>query len=523
MPQLSLRHQGDEPTPLPLTLPPLPPLHINERIQHFGQRGTIRYVGTLDGRGDQTWLGIEWDEVGRGRHDGTVDGRQYFTTRKEGAGTFLKVEKLERRGVYLMQGVWRRYVEEAGDMEYKKERHVLGGTGGVVEFWVGDFGGRIEGLERVDVGGMCVGRVGKGVGGVLKGLRELRVGRSLFEEIAIVGEILDEFEGLEVLDVSGNVLKGSYIGDSRRHRGLKELIMNGCEVSVEGVGEVCKRARDLREVRVHGCGLGGLEVWKGKMERVEVLDLDGNCIGWRDITEVLGRMKTLRVLYLSGNGLRDCEIELEGRFERLERLSLGENELEEWRIVEGLRGVKGLKWLRLTGNGIMEREVQGVTGRMITIGRLGGLEVLDGSFIEKDERVYAERRYLGVVIARERRKGTEVGELKRRHGRVEELNEKYIDLLEGDENVGGVRKGLIRVVLRKGQRDEGKSVVRWMPGKVTMEKIRAVAERLLRTHSLGKMQIKLGDRVESVEDETREIMFWLSSDNDDISIEICAI
>lgn len=524
MPQLPLGRNGDKLIFSALTFPPLPPLHLDERVQHFGQRGTIRYIGTLEGRGKRMWLGIEWDEVGRGRHDGTADGRRYFTTRKEGAGTFLKAEKLERRGVYLIEGVWRRYMEEAGDMGYRKEKHVLGGVGGVVEFRVGEFGGRIEGLERVDVGGMCVGRVGKGVGDLLKGLRELRVARSLFEDITAVGEILDEFERLEVLDLGGNVLKGFCKGEGEMHGKLKELIMNGCEVSVEGVGGVCRRAGNLREVRVYGCGLGGLEVWKGRMQRVEVLDLDRNCVGWGDVVEVLGKMESLRVLYLSGNGLRDCEVGFEGRFERLEKLSLAENELEGWRVVEGLRRVRGLKWLRLSRNGIMEKEVEGVTGRMVAIGRLGGLEVLDGSCIEKDERVYAERRYLGVVIERERRKGSGEEELKRRHGRMEELQRKYVDLLEGDGKVGGVRKGLIRVVLRKGKWDEGKSVVRWMPGRVTMEKVRAVAARLLRLESFGKMQIKVGRRAEeTIEDESREIRFWLSGDDIDIEIEIlCA-
>ena len=27
------------------------------------------------------WIGVEWDDEGRGRHDGTVNGVQYFHTR----------------------------------------------------------------------------------------------------------------------------------------------------------------------------------------------------------------------------------------------------------------------------------------------------------------------------------------------------------------------------------------------------------------------------------------------------------
>lgn len=527
MAQLPPEHGGgDGLKPSALTFPTLPRLRVNERIQHSGQRGTVRYIGMLEGRGEQIWLGIEWDNPERGRHDGMVGGRQYFKTRKKSAGTFLKVEKLEQRGVYLMESVWKRYVEEAGDTGFKRERHVLGGVGGLVDFRVGEFVGRIEGLVRVDVGSMCVGRIGKGVGDVLKGLRELRVGRSLFDEMRVVGEILDEFEGLEVLDMSGNVLTGSLENGGGVHDKLKELILNGCEVSVGGVGEVCTRARKLRELRVHECWLRGLKVWTGKMEEVEMLDLDGNCVEWEDVVGVLGMMGKLKVLYLSRNGLRDCEVRFEGKFERLEKLSLAENELEGWRAVERLRGMRELKWLRLTGNKIMEEEICGVTGRMITIGRLGGLQVLDGSLIEKDERVYAERRYLSIVIERERRR---IGEeaLKEKHGREKELREKYRDLLGGGGTTAGVRKGLVRVVLEKrrnGSGQESKRVVRWMPGRVTMDKVHAVAERLLRTQLTGGMQIVVGKQAEVVTDESVELSRWTATAEEDAVVRIvCAV
>ena len=43
--------------------------------------GSIRYVGKLRDNpkaGDALWLGVEWDEAGHGKHQGTVDGVKYF-------------------------------------------------------------------------------------------------------------------------------------------------------------------------------------------------------------------------------------------------------------------------------------------------------------------------------------------------------------------------------------------------------------------------------------------------------------
>jgi len=41
-----------------------------------------------------TWLGIEWDDGMRGKHNGIVDGKRYFQTQKPMAGSFIRPGKL---------------------------------------------------------------------------------------------------------------------------------------------------------------------------------------------------------------------------------------------------------------------------------------------------------------------------------------------------------------------------------------------------------------------------------------------
>jgi dynactin complex subunit len=51
---------------------------VGTRINHSGHLGTIKYIGPVDNtRG--LWLGVEWDNPDRGKHDGSKDGKQYFT------------------------------------------------------------------------------------------------------------------------------------------------------------------------------------------------------------------------------------------------------------------------------------------------------------------------------------------------------------------------------------------------------------------------------------------------------------
>jgi hypothetical protein len=51
--------------------------HLGQRLSYDGALCTIRYHGALpDTKG--VWLGVEWDEVDRGKHDGTHQGRRHF-------------------------------------------------------------------------------------------------------------------------------------------------------------------------------------------------------------------------------------------------------------------------------------------------------------------------------------------------------------------------------------------------------------------------------------------------------------
>lgn len=54
---------------------------IGQRVILKQSTGSIRYVGKLLNNpkaGNDIWVGIEWDEEGQGKHQGTVDGVRYF-------------------------------------------------------------------------------------------------------------------------------------------------------------------------------------------------------------------------------------------------------------------------------------------------------------------------------------------------------------------------------------------------------------------------------------------------------------
>lgn len=53
---------------------------VGSRIECAGYYGTVKYIGPVEGH-KGLWLGVDWDDPERGKHNGTVNGVQYFTTR----------------------------------------------------------------------------------------------------------------------------------------------------------------------------------------------------------------------------------------------------------------------------------------------------------------------------------------------------------------------------------------------------------------------------------------------------------
>ncbi len=50
---------------------------VGTRLIHSGHIGTVRFVGPVDGT-QGSWIGVEWDDPQRGKHDGVKDGKRYF-------------------------------------------------------------------------------------------------------------------------------------------------------------------------------------------------------------------------------------------------------------------------------------------------------------------------------------------------------------------------------------------------------------------------------------------------------------
>ena len=90
---------------------------IGQRVEQKLKFGTIRYFGKLQNNpkaGNDLWLGIEWDEEGSGKNNGTVDDFTYFvpqlnTDFSKPSCSFIRHGKIKIGGITFGEAIMQKY------------------------------------------------------------------------------------------------------------------------------------------------------------------------------------------------------------------------------------------------------------------------------------------------------------------------------------------------------------------------------------------------------------------------------
>ncbi|GAA5904368.1 Pac2p [Sporobolomyces salmoneus] len=180
---------------IPNSPPPLP------------QLGTILYRGLVPPTKGE-WLGIEWDDLSRGKHSGTHEksGVRYFETRVEGAGSFLRPNApgLTLEGKSFKQAFESKYLQ--GQSTTSENGNINGGEETTSEFYKTSSNFEVEVVlsEKVAARFRQLGRLREA------GLEWEGLGRAYDSDRDGTERELDELgsrlSGLEVLNLSCTML-----------------------------------------------------------------------------------------------------------------------------------------------------------------------------------------------------------------------------------------------------------------------------------------------------------------------------
>ena len=331
-----------------------------------GHRGFCRYVGPVYGQ-TGTWVGIEWDDSNRGKHDGKHDGTRYFECKRGGKeeetkrASFVRVQKVAP-GTDFVSAAKEKYELESQDAQLEK-RLVFGGKAKktdeneeedvTIELKTKlSLQKKLNELERILLPNARLERVtgraarteddeGEETRPSSSSLNEeegeevlaktfnanathVDVSGNLMTSFVELGKIGKYFRNLEILDAS-NAFYDEDVGDiesgdasalakevalaASQFRNLKTLALNKTRTSWAKALLIIDQMPNLEELRLDRNELQNIAAVDERASRkyfpkVKVLSLDGNtCIKWDDLW-ALRFLPSLETLYAS-----DCSVE----------------------------------------------------------------------------------------------------------------------------------------------------------------------------------------------------------------------
>ncbi|XP_037575752.1 tubulin-specific chaperone E [Dermacentor silvarum] len=519
---------------------------VGTRVSCDGHYGVVRYCGpVVDTKG--TWLGIEWEDPYRGKHNGCHNGVQYFQTRSETGGSFIRPQKVERT-LSVADAVREKYFSTLSDLEapsLSEDQDVL-----LLQFtpnrtvqFVGPekitaILSRGETIREVVLANMPVDRPGNDgeLAGLVPKLQCLVLTHTMLSTWEQVAQITRQLPYLSELHLSKNMLE-----IPKEPAELRDYFRSVRQMVLRGVGYSWDQALQCAEmwpwVENLVLSLNGISVLRPPPEmlfqQLERLSLQDNPISsWETVCH-LGHLPRLKSLSLA-----DCDLtsisfpdtppgQKTPLFANLVILNLHNNRLEEWVSIAELNKLARLEDLFVKGNPVTVRERRHIS-RCLLVAHLGNLQLLDRMAVTRDERreagIYYVNRFfpLWVQCGGTAEGGTPSPEFLREHPRFLSLLKTYgAPETVPDGKTSSLNKRVITVEIHAPQEPDRGPIRKRLPLSMSVEKLKALVMQLFpRKGSRFCLSLaSLEEGKESVLDkERRDLSFYDITDGSRIYV-----
>lgn len=397
---------------------------IDSRIECDGHRGTVKYVGPV-GETKGSWLGIDWDDPSRGKHNGTYEGVKYFTARHPTSGSFIRPGKA-KLGISCTEAIKMRYGLINGDggnddlagidkdtlASVQKEMNapfleVVGFSK------VNRKQSKFDQLKIVWLREQCVSTAGRLPGELRElcpNLEELDISKNLINSWRIVADICYQLRRLVRLNVSENYLPIEENMEISRDSfsTVEDLTMAKMNYNWFDIQQCVSMFPSLREISVSFNVVSIIReplTADDNLMKIRRLTLEGNSIdSWDEILK-LGCLPCLEHLNLNSNKIDKIRFPTDeptaktSQFPSLRQLHVSQNNISEWRSVSELEKLHSLEDLKFRENPVTQNESL-ETARQLIIARISKLKFLNGTEILNDERRGAEFDYLKLYLTK---------------------------------------------------------------------------------------------------------------------------
>ena len=465
------------------------------RIQDCdGFIGTIVYVGPVASAKNQSeqYAGIKWDDVTRGKHDGSVICRstksivRHFGDCGPTQGSFLKLSKVDF-GCNLTSALLReKYVEIQAPLIAPNnllEHTAMTSRGNPkpIEF-LGEMKIRkkqqLEDIDKISLRRLGISKVDEHLDSnetEFENIRHLDLAGNLFCSWSEVVRVINQVPNLEdfsiaynrICDINGD---NDDIDSTLQFPNMKILNLNTCSVkSFNTIQWISKVMPNLEQLCIASSNcfvdidsLDKTNNIKGLFQNLLTLDCSNcNLTSWEhQVTPLFAELPNLQHLCLDDNmissiptpppKLTTSSSSTPLYFPKLQSLQIARTQIEKWMDIEGLNSLCCLNSLKLKSTPLTSRMSQSEV-RFLAIARIPNLKYFNSSQIQQKEIVEAEKRYLTfvtkLVLSSDNSNEEEEQKLLSGHPQYLKLQEKYKTLVDtitqqhNHNHQGGGRQG----------------------------------------------------------------------------------
>ncbi|XP_072516825.1 tubulin-specific chaperone E isoform X2 [Salminus brasiliensis] len=512
---------------------------VGRRVSCDGERGTVRYVGTVPPT-TGLWLGVEWDNPERGKHDGSHEGVRYFTCRHPTGGSFVRPKKASF-GVDLLTAVGLRY-EMCLDQAIGEEVKISTKTVKMIGFESIMEKQRMENLTEIALINCEVS--GPGPENEIKkntpNAVSLDLSGNLLSSWEVVAAVTEQLEELQVLCLSHNQLSITSSPSSLSHAfaRIKVLTLNNCAITWSQVLHCAPMWPNVEELFLNDNDISELQRPVDVLQGLKVLDLSNNGLVQESLPQIYNLYR-LEMLNLSSTGLSTIHFSdtLPGNktamFPALKILLLDDNKITEWGVINELDKLRTLVQLSCKRNPLMDLEKNRETTRQLLIARIGQLEIVNRSQVLQEERRGAEldyckkfgRAWLQAGGHSDPEKNHPSAEFIAEHPRYLTLIQKY-GAPEEDElkeqKPFALKDQLLTITFECPEDTDRKPIQKKLPSSMMVQKVKGLLYRLLKLPGaelrLSYTSSKIEGKEVEIHNDLKPLQFYSIEDGDRILV-----
>ncbi|GFS08897.1 tubulin-specific chaperone E-like [Elysia marginata] len=481
---------------------------VGDRIYCDQHRATIRFIGKVPPT-NGVWLGVEWDNPARGKHNGSHEGKQYFHTSHPKSGSFIRPNKAQG-GINAIQAVKLRYglkndqnggvdAKELFVLDHNNQQTQVEMVGArKVNLLQSQFS-RLKSITMFDLQVHSGGLDGE-FGAMCPIVTHLDVARNLLPSWELVANMAKQLRCLKDLNVSDNrlTLPKDPTSLSSCFGKLTNATMNKMNMTWKEILTVCSMFPMLEELHVGFNNLVELADSAHVFNCLKRLDVMTNSIqDWAEVLK-LGSLPMLETLIISENKVQtiffpDCSArEKSQSFGSLKSLIIKKNSISDWSSINELNKLKQLEELQLSGNPIVN-SFKYETVRQLLIAKIGSLKLIDRTPITFEERKGAEIDYLkrygkdwkNVGGSSDPAKNKPSQLFVEQHPRFQIMCDKWgaPEDSEFEEKSSALKESLLAVKIVSSEHPGKGELQKKLPATMTIEKLKTLIQRMFKMNT----------------------------------------